>query len=269
MDLENYDGTAEEIIDATDPVAHPTGETVNTIPQVRQLDTSPHHTILHTSAGLPTRHVVFIGEIGSGKSSVINLFADRDCAMVSPDASPCTRDFVSYEVIVDGRSYTLWDTPGTAEYETSGFGIFRQSTRIDSLKRFLQERCRLKELDLIVFCVRGGRPHKGMSGVYELLCRGFRQLAIPVVIVITHLERKQPTMDSWWQDNERRLAELGLVFDEHACLTCLPSNHRRWASQQDIRFLISGEYRIRLGAQHIPSSSEYLTEGDSSGCTVC
>ena len=243
MDPENYDGTAEEIIDATDSVAHPTGETVDTIPQVRQLDTSPHHTTLHMSTGLPTRHVVFIGETGSGKSSVINLVADRNCAPVSPSAEPCTRDFASYEVIVNERSYTLWDTPVT----NPGTSIFRRLTRRDSLKRFLQERYRLKELDLIVLCVRASRALEGMSRVYQVFCRGYRQLAIPVVIAITHLERVQPTMDAWWKDNERKLAELGLVFDGHACLTCLPSHHRRWASQQDIRVLISADYK-KLGA---------------------
>ena len=206
MDLENYDGTAEETIDATD-------------------------------SGLPIRHVVFIGEIGSGKSSVINLFANRNLATVSPDAEPCTRNFASYETIVDGKRYMLWDTPGT-DPATSGFGISRRSTRNDSLRLFLQERHRLEGLDLIVLCVRGGMALEGMSRVHRLFCREFRRFTIPVVVAITHLEREQPTMDVWWQHNERKLAKLGLVFDGYACLTCLASHYRGWALQQDIRSLI-------------------------------
>ena len=162
--------------------------------------------------------------------------------MVSPDAEICTRDFASYEVIVAGRRYTLWDTPGT-DPATSGFGISRRSTRNGSLRRFLQERYRLQELDLIVLCVRGGNALESMSRVYKLPCRQYRRLTIPVVIAITHLERKQPMMDGWWQDNERELVELGLAFDGYACLTCLPFSHRRWASQRDIRSLISAECR--------------------------
>lgn len=142
---------------------------------------------------------------------------------------------------------------------------------MDTLKRFLRERHSLGELDLLVFCVRGGRAHEGMSRVYKILGRPTRQIAIPVVIAITHLERQQPVMDVWWQGNERRLGELGLIFDGYACLTCLPSNHRRWASQQDIRVLISGEYRIRLGAKSISSNliREYLNDSNNSGCVVC
>lgn len=135
---------------------------------------------------------------------------------------------------------------------------------MESLKRFLRERHRLRELDLLVFCVRGGRAHEGMSRVYKIFGKATRRIAIPVVIVITHLEKRQPTMDAWWQDNEKKLGELGLVFDGHACVTCLPSNHRRWASQQDIRFLISTEYRR---AQSISSAQEYLM--DNRNCVVC
>lgn len=183
--------------------------------------------------------------------------------MAAPDATPCTRDFASYEVLIEGRTYKLWDTPGLNE--ASGIGIFRRSARVDSLKRFLQERHRLRQLDLLVFCFRGGRAHRSMSRVYKIFGETTRRIAIPVVIAITHLERQQPTMDAWWQDNERRLAELGLLFDGHACVTCLPSCHRRWASQREIRDLISAEYRLR--AQSMLSTQEYLM--DSRSCVVC
>lgn len=207
------------------------------------------------------RHVVFIGETGSGKSSVINLFADRECAATSSDATPCTRDFVPCDVSVDGITYRLWDTPGLNE---ASIGLFRRSTKINSLKRFLRERYHSGELDLLVFCVRGSRASEGMSRTYKIFGHATRQFAIPVVVAITHLERKQPTMDAWWQDNERTLMNLGLAFDGHACLTCLPAHHRRWASQQDIRFLISADYQ--KGPVSLASDAEYLRD---SRCVIC
>lgn len=210
------------------------------------------------------RNVVFIGETGSGKSSVINLIAGYDYAAVSPDAAPCTADFASYQVSIEGRTYRMWDTPGLNE--PSGFRLFRRSSPTkESIKRFLQERRRREELDLLVLCVRGSRAHEGMSRAYKIFCRATRQLTTPVVIALTHLEREQPTMETWWQKNERMLENLGLVFDGHVCITCQSSHNRRWASQQEIRGLISREYQRR--PRSIMSDQKYLD--DPKGCVVC
>ena len=189
--------------------------------------------------------------------------------MVSPDATPCTSNFPSYDVSVRGRPYRLWDTPGLNE-ATGFFKLFRRkSSMIGSLKRFLQERRRRGELDLLVFCVRGGRAHGAMSKAYTTFCLTTRRIAIPVVIAITHLERAQPTMETWWQNNERELGKLGLLFDGHACLTCLSPHHRRWASQQDICALISAEYPQLKPASgwSTLSDREYLDDPDK-GCVV-
>lgn len=204
---------------------------------------------------------------GSGKSSIINLIAGRDCAVVSPDLTPCTGSFAPYDVSVDGRAYRLWDTPGLPE--TSGFPLFRQSSRMTehSLKSFLQERRRRGELDLLVLCVRGGRAHEAMSRIYKIFCSTSRRIAIPVVIAVTHLERVQPAMDYWWPSNERELTSLGLLFDGYACLTCLSPHHRRWASQQVICALISAEFPQPKEALSLLSDREYLD--DPSGCAIC
>ena len=223
----------------------------------------------HISQTPSPRNVIFIGETGSGKSSVINLIAGHNHAAVSPDAMPCTSNFTSYDVSIGGKSYRLWDTPGLNE--ASGFSkLFRRKSLVTgSLKRFLQERRRRGELDLLVFCVKGGRAHAAMSKAYTTFCCATRRTAIPVVIAITHLERVQPTMEAWWQDNERRLGNLGFLFDGHACLTCLSPHHRRWASQQDICALISAEYpQLRQAwSTSTLSDREYL--GDpKNGCVV-
>ncbi|KAF8557970.1 hypothetical protein OG21DRAFT_77987 [Imleria badia] len=210
------------------------------------------------------RNIVFIGETGSGKSSVINLIADHNHAVVSPDAMPCTSDFSVYDVTIERRRYMLWDTPGLNVPSSIGRLFRRQTSAIGSIRRFLQERHRRGELDLLVYCVRGSRASDAMSRAYKLFCHTTRRIAIPVVIAITHLERAQPTMEAWWQDNERRLGDLGLVFDGHACLTCLSPHHRRWASQRDIRLLISAEHRPR--ALSTLSDREYLNDP---GCVVC
>lgn len=180
---------------------------------------------------------------------------------------PCTTDFSSYDVCIEGRTHRLWDTPGLTV--ASGFRLIKGFTQAaeQSLKRFLQERRRLGELDLLVFCVRRSRSaDENMSRLYKMFCRPSRRMAIPVTVAITHLERVQPTMEAWWQDNERRLGTLGLVFDGHACLTCLSSHHRMWASQRNIRDLISAEYRPR--AWSVVSDREYLGDSEKA-CAIC
>lgn len=187
--------------------------------------------------------------------------------MVSSDAAPCTSGFTPYDVLIEGKPYRLWDTPGLNL--ASGFKLFRRKTsEIGSLKRFLRERCHCGELELLVFCVRGGRAHEAMSKAYKIFCRATRRIGIPVVIAITHLERAQPTMDAWWQENERRLGDLGLFFDGYACLTCLSPHHRRWASRRDIRASISAEYSQTKRALSALAVREYLDDPNA-GCMVC
>ncbi|KAF8557523.1 hypothetical protein OG21DRAFT_1406993, partial [Imleria badia] len=69
--------------------------------------------------------------------------------------------------------------------------------------------------------VRGNRADKRMLRIHKIFCRATRRMGIPVVIAVTHLERVRPTtMEACWQDNERTLGNLGLIFDGHdACLT--------------------------------------------------
>jgi hypothetical protein len=58
------------------------------------------------------RNVVVCGETGAGKSSLINLIAGRVVAETSPDAPPCTTIHPSYDVMIEGQSFRLWDTEG-------------------------------------------------------------------------------------------------------------------------------------------------------------
>ena len=230
---------------------------------------------LHSCRARPQsdrRNVIFIGETGSGKSSVINLIAGRNLAEVSSDAAPCTRDFAYYDVPLELEGAPgmcrLWDTPGLNG--TSRFRSFRASNppipSIPSLRRFLQERYRSGELDLLVFCAQGNRASSNViSKYYNTFCRPTRRIAVPVVIAVTHLERQQPTMDAWWHNNERSLGDLGCVFDGYACLTCMSFHHRGCASYEAIRSLISAQYPSPAGRSLSPV--EYIN--DEKVCIIC
>ncbi|KAG6379366.1 P-loop containing nucleoside triphosphate hydrolase protein [Boletus reticuloceps] len=205
-----------------------------------------------------------MGESGSGKSSIINLIADHNHASVSPDTQPCTSHFVSYGVSVEGRTYQLWDTPGLTA--VTGLWFLRKFTQTTepSLEFFLQERRHHGELDLFVLCMRGNRASAEMLRIYEVFCRINRHPTVPVVIAVTHLEKVKPAMDTWWQNNEKELAKRGMVFDGHACLTCLSPHRLRGASQQAIRRLISSEYQPQV----LPALRGKSLDDPGKSCTI-
>ncbi|KAF8123359.1 P-loop containing nucleoside triphosphate hydrolase protein, partial [Boletus edulis] len=213
------------------------------------------------------RHIIFMGETGSGKSSIINLITGDNRAAVSNDSMPCTSHFVSYEVSVEGRTYRLWDTPGLTEASTSGLFRRLQVTQVPeySLESFLRERHRRGELGLFVLCM-GNKISAEMIRIYEIFCRTNRQTAIPVVIAVTRLEKVKPNMDSWWPSNEKALGKWGMEFDGHACLTCLSPHRLRGDSQQAIRRLITSEYEPR--AQPALGKEESQDDPGKS-CMIC
>ncbi|KAF8123355.1 P-loop containing nucleoside triphosphate hydrolase protein, partial [Boletus edulis] len=216
------------------------------------------------------RNVIFMGETGSGKSSIINLIAGHNRAAVSNDGMPCTVHFMPYEVSLEGRTYLLWDTPGLTKASESKSRSFRRLrvTQVPeySLESFLQERCRREELDLFVLCMQGNRVSAETLRIYEIFCRAGRQTTIPLVVAVTRLERIKPTMDAWWQNNEKELAKRSMVFDGHACVTCLSPHQLRSASQQAIHRLISSEYQPRARP---PLEKEESPDNSGRGCTIC
>ncbi|KIJ19015.1 hypothetical protein PAXINDRAFT_70367, partial [Paxillus involutus ATCC 200175] len=169
------------------------------------------------------RNIVFFGQSGAGKSSIINLVAGSSVAHTSNYTEPCTRVSARYETTIRNETFNLWDTRGLRE---KGFlrSLFKGSSE-GELRKFLRERYQKREIDLLVYCVRESRAKEALVKNYKTFCARTRQLAAPVVIVVTYLEREK-NMEDWWGRNESNLRRLGMDFDGHACITAIPGHPR-------------------------------------------
>jgi small GTP-binding protein len=162
-------------------------------------------------------NVVLAGECGTGKSSLINLIIGRDVAKTSNDTAACTTEVRSYKVSIDGCTLKLWDTPGLDEGSTTRANIRSSEALVKSLHRIKSK----GDIHLLVYCIHGSRAKGALMKHYETI-RDFLPPAVPIVVVITRLERYRDRMEDWWYNNAQVLASFGMNFVGHACITTIP-----------------------------------------------
>lgn len=98
--------------------------------------------------------VVIAGPPNAGKSTLLNLLAQRDAAIVSPIAGT-TRDRIEAPVVRDGRAYLLIDTAGLTQTDdvVEAIGVDRA-------------RAALAEADIIMWVSDEPSPHGGALHVH-------------------------------------------------------------------------------------------------------
>lgn len=201
-------------------------------------------------------NVVVFGETGVGKSSLINLITRSYLAKTSPDVNACTKRSEQYEVTIGGREFRIWDTVGLG---AGSSGPLNAALAQQKLKRFLKRFVKNGNLDLLVYCVRGGRATHAHVRHYKTFYFSVCKAAIPVVIVVTCLENISGEMDSWWSKNAEKFRRYGMVFDGHACVTTLPEDSsdsvtlksRRASSRQAVHDLLFRNCVVRHSRQNI------------------
>ncbi|KAJ2924678.1 hypothetical protein H1R20_g12418, partial [Candolleomyces eurysporus] len=151
---------------------------------------------------MAARNVVFFGESGHGKSSVINMVLGYDGAATSSSPMGCTFEATSYPHHLSGHDLILWDTVGLNEGE-QGAGM-QAVTSLYTLLRSLEG-----GISLLVFCIRAQQindaAHKNWQLFQEIIC----QKRVPIVMAVTHLENED-SMDDWWTQNENRCRQYGM-----------------------------------------------------------
>ncbi|KAJ8592526.1 hypothetical protein M405DRAFT_812637, partial [Rhizopogon salebrosus TDB-379] len=147
--------------------------------------------------------------------------AGRQVARVSPDSHRCTLQWAEYTITLDnGTRYQVFDTVGLEEPRLDSGEYLTAITNADSLIKALNER---GGINLLLFCIRGGRVTATMQSNYRLFFEFLCQENVPVALVVTNLEREQHDMEGWYTRNVGHLKKYGIRSVGHACITA--ANH--------------------------------------------
>lgn len=135
-----------------------------------------------------THNIILFGEVGSGKSSIVNLIIGKDVAKVSNSTLGCTFEIESYPTRIGNTSYYIFDTVGL-----NGGDSFRvpQWAAIQGLYTLVRQ---LSGVSLFIFCIRGRILEKSRViwlFFLDVLCGG----NVPIIAVVTGLEHEDNLTD--------------------------------------------------------------------------
>ncbi|KAH7923779.1 hypothetical protein BV22DRAFT_1068031 [Leucogyrophana mollusca] len=179
--------------------------------------------VVRSEAGITegprSRNVVIFGETGAGKSSLVNMIVGSRVAATSQQAAPCTLDAQDYEAYIDGQQYRIYDTvclnePKKLEQKKHNLAA------IEKAYRLIASLVDVGGVHLLIFCFRAGRFTEDSRRAYLLFSEFICESQVPVVIVITHLEKTVP-MEDWWADNQHQFDFCDVPAVAHACVTTL------------------------------------------------
>lgn len=88
------------------------------------------------------------------------------------------------------------------------------------LKGLLRElmSSRLDGISLLVYCMYSTIAPRALVRAYNEFYSGICQKKVPIVVVVTGLE-KETRMESWWDTNQEKFEDM--YFAGHACVTAL------------------------------------------------
>lgn len=183
------------------------------------------------------RNVVLLGEVGSGKSSIINSIAGERVAESSNDAEGGTLNITCYTLNFSPSNIqvNLWDTPGwhPAEERNTRQG---RAVGADNLLKTLHA---TEGIHLLLFCTQKPRVTDHLVNDFQHIYSEQAYSETPLALAVTGLELIQPSMHTWWENNHGALERHGFHCHAHACVTTVEGEgNREHISQNILRKLV-------------------------------
>ncbi|KAF9222611.1 P-loop containing nucleoside triphosphate hydrolase protein [Gyrodon lividus] len=212
------------------------------VPSVEQdLDTYPKIT------GITTFNILFLGETGIGKTSIIDLIAGQGGEEISPDgASGRTghNDHDAREVTLDNKTFLLRASPSL---ELAN-GTVSAAAAKQLFQDLLPDLRKNGAPHLLVYCLNASHStswieetHSNISSCFTLPSR------VPVVAVVTGV-RDLAQQESWWSKNNTLFTNQWPSFVGHAFIPMMshnvqsPFGDRISESRRTLRALILENY---------------------------
>ncbi|KAF8557992.1 hypothetical protein OG21DRAFT_1504664 [Imleria badia] len=158
--------------------------------------------------------VALFGVTGCGKSSIINLLADKPVANVSTGVEACTRRARWYPISLGEKKFRIWDTMGFNQAEAKDTNPLSPYEQAHALLRNLQD-----GVDLILLCARKDGINASLRSLYWLLDSFFFGGRAQIALVLTHFDAPH---DQWWERNRNIIAqkcEIPVQFLPYVCIT--------------------------------------------------
>ncbi|KAG1902380.1 P-loop containing nucleoside triphosphate hydrolase protein [Suillus fuscotomentosus] len=211
-------------------------------------------------SSIPSQCVVICGEAGSGKSSLVNLIAGTNIAVTSCDAGGCTAETNVYDNLMIRNETLKVKLVDTAGLDEGPLGTVPDTEARRILKKLLRTLTEQDDIHLIMYCVRGEREIRTLRRNYELI-RSQVKRKVPIVLVVTCLEFRQPDMEDWWRVNEQTISNLGMTFAGHACITTATMTRPVFAERRTQSY----DAVCKLIEQCHPSNNTRVDTGSSLG----
>lgn len=184
------------------------------------------------------KNIVIFGAMGAGKSSLINLIADKNIAQTGSNLKRCTLTWTKYTLPMlfdDEMQHNIFDTMGIENPELEPEEYHRS---IKNASRLLRELDACGGTSLLIYCVQKGRDSGALRSNYQLFHEVLYRRRVPIVMVVTCLEDER-IMEEWWTRNCASLEASQIVVEGHACVTTLRNEDEKYkASREVVRQLI-------------------------------
>jgi len=180
------------------------------------------------------------GEVGSGKSSIINMIVGQTVAEVSMGIVQGTLQPERHEVSIDGTCFNIYDTVGLNEGEQGRVPHWKAVHQLYTLIRTLDG------VSLLVYCIRG-RINESARADWTLFSKILCDKKVPIIAVETGLEEEED-FDRKRTLLKETLERDGMVPGGVECVVSIRGRkneheERYNSSQRQLRRLIMRSFR--------------------------